>query len=61
MEKIKTIPDWKLEKVKSRKEVILEAQRYKNKVPLCVIDGQMSSQKNRGVGTTISEVQGQES
>ena len=30
--KLKTIPVWQLDKVKSRKEVILEAQRDKNKV-----------------------------
>ena len=34
-----------LDKVKSKKEVILEAQRHKNKVLFCVIDGQMSSRK----------------
>ena len=32
MEKLETIPAWKLEKVKSKKEVILEAQRDKIKV-----------------------------
>ena len=31
-EKLETIPSWKLEKVKSRKEVILEAQRDNKKV-----------------------------
>ena len=30
--KLETIPAWQLEKVKSKKEVILEAQRDKNKV-----------------------------
>ena len=32
MKKLETIPPWKLKKVKSKKEVILEAQRDKNKV-----------------------------
>ena len=30
--KLETIPAWELEKVKSKKEVILEARRDKNKV-----------------------------
>ena len=34
---------WK--KVKSKKEVILEAQRDKNESPLCFIDGHMPPQK----------------
>ena len=32
MEELETIPAWELEKVKSKKEVILEAQRDKKKV-----------------------------
>ena len=31
-EKLKTIPAWKLEKVRSKKEIVLEAQRDKRKV-----------------------------
>ena len=36
-EKLKTIPAWDLGKVKSKKEVILEAQRDKHESPLCFI------------------------
>ena len=43
------------EKVKSRKEVILEAQRETKESPLCYIGGHLSSQKC-GVRTPISEV-----
>ena len=32
MEKLETLPVWKLEKVKSKKEVIREAQKNNNKV-----------------------------
>ena len=52
--KLETIPAWQLDKVKSKKEVILKAQRDK-KNPLCYIDGLLSSQKC-GVRTNISEV-----
>ena len=37
--KLETIPARKLEKVRSKKEVILEAQRDKKESPLCLIDG----------------------
>ena len=44
--KLETVPAWQLDNVKSKKEVILEAQRDKKKEsPLCHIDGHMSSQK----------------
>ena len=36
--KLETIPAWQLEKVKSKEEVILEAQRDKKKVHFCHID-----------------------
>ena len=42
--KLETVPAWQLDKVKSKKEVILEAQRHKES-PLCHIDGHMSSKK----------------
>ena len=42
--KLETIPAWQLTKVKSEKEVILEAQREKES-PHCYIDGHVSSQK----------------
>ena len=37
---LETTPAWDLEEVKSKKEVILEAQRDK-KSPLCYTDGHM--------------------
>ena len=52
--KLETIPAWNLEQVKSKKEVILEAQRDKN-----YTDGHMSPPQERGVGTQIEEVQRQ--
>ena len=53
--KLETIPAWQLDKVKSKKAVILEAQRDK-KSPLCCIDGHLSSHKC-GERTNISQVQ----
>ena len=47
--KLETIPAWDLGKVKSKKEVIMEAQRD-NESPLCFIDGHMPPQKC-GAGT----------
>ena len=44
-----------LEKVKNKKEVILEALRYKKEGPLRYTDGHLSP----GVGTKITEVQKQ--
>ena len=58
--KLETIPAWDLEAVKSRKEVILEAQRDKKKVTFCHTDGHMSPQE-RGVRTTITTIQKAES
>ena len=52
--KLQTIPAWDAKKVKSKKEVIKEAQKNYNKVHF--IDGLMSSQEFR-VGATIPEVQ----
>ena len=46
--KSKTLPAWSVEKVKSKKEVILEAQREKKEGPLCHIDGHLSSQECTG-------------
>ena len=43
--KLETIPAWQLEKVKSKEEVILEAQKKES--PLCYTDGHMSPQKTR--------------
>ena len=43
--KHETIPAWDLEKVKSKKEVILEAQRDKKQSPLCFIDRHMPFKK----------------
>ena len=56
--KLETIPPWKMEKVKSKNEVILEARRDKKESPLCYIDGHMSPQE-RGVRTKITKVQRQ--
>ena len=53
--KLETIPAWQLDKVKSKKEDILEAQKSQKESPLCYIDGLMSS-KEFGVKATISEV-----
>ena len=55
--KLETIPAWQLEKVKSKKEVILEAQRQKES-PLCYIDGHMPP-RTRGVRTNITKIQRQ--
>ena len=54
--KLETIPVWQLEKVQSKKEVILAAQRDKKKSPHCHIDGHMSPQK-RWIRTQITEIQ----
>ena len=43
--KLETTPAWHLEKVKSKKDVMLEAQR-EERSPLCFIDGHLSPQKN---------------
>ena len=53
--KVETIPAWQLDKVESKKEVILEAHRDKKESPLCYFDGRMSPQEC-GVGNIISEV-----
>ena len=45
--KLETIPAWQLDKVKSKKEVFLGAQRDKKESPLCNIDGHLSNQKCR--------------
>ena len=44
--KLETIPDWQLDKVKSKKEVILEAQRDKKQSPIWYADGHMSLPKS---------------
>ena len=57
--KLETIQAWKLDRVKSKKEVVLEAQRNKSKVHFASLMD-MSSQEC-GVRTPISEVQKVES
>ena len=52
--KLETSPAWQLDKVRSKKEVILEAQRDKKQVHFATFDGHLSSQKC-GVTTKISE------
>ena len=56
-EKREKLPAWQLNKVKSKKEVILEAQRDTEKVHFATSMDICPSQKKRGVGTNISEVQ----
>ena len=51
--KLETFPAWKLEKVRSKKEIILEAQRQKES-PLCLIDGHKSPEEC-GVRTKTPE------
>ena len=43
--KVKTIQGWQLEKVKSKKEVFLEAQQVRKESPFFDIDGHLSSQE----------------
>ena len=54
--KLETIAASQLDKVKNKKEIVLEAQRGTNKSPLWYIDGHLSPQKC-GVRTKIAEVQ----
>ena len=58
--KLETFPAWQLDNVKSKKEVILEAQRDNKESPLCHIDEHVSSE-NCGVRARISEIQRDES
>ena len=53
--KLETVPAWKVEKARSKKEVILEAHRDKKKVHFCFIDGHVSPEEC-GVGTKTPEV-----
>ena len=53
--KLDTIPAWQLEKVKSKKEVILEALRDKKKVHFAALMD-ICHLKERGVTTQITEV-----
>ena len=55
--KLETIPAWKLDKVKSEKEVILEAQRDKKKVHSATLMD-ICQLKNAELEPTIPEVQG---
>ena len=55
--KLETISAWQLNKVKSKKEVIQEAQERQMESPLCYFDGHMSSQEC-GVRTDVSKIQG---
>ena len=52
--KLETIPAWHSDKVKSKKEVFLEAQKRQKESPLCHTDGHTPPQK-RGVITKITE------
>ena len=54
--KPETIPAWQLEKVKSKKEVILEAQRDKNKVHTAALMDICHLKKKRGARTQITDV-----
>ena len=54
--KLETIPPWQLEKVRSKKEVIKEAQNNKKDSPLSFMDGHLSSEEC-GVGAIIPKVQ----
>ena len=54
--KHETIPAWQWEKVKSKKEVILEAQRIKKKVNFTTLMDICHLQKC-GIGADISEIQ----
>ena len=56
--KLEAIPAWQLEKVKSKKEVILEAQKRQKESPLCYTDGHSPPQE-RGVRTKITNIQWQ--
>ena len=53
-EKLEEMPAWQMTKVKSTKEVILEAQKRANNSPFCCADGHLSSQ-NSGSRTEISK------
>ena len=53
--KLETNPAWDFGKVKSKKEVILEAQRGKTS-PLCCIDGHTSPQKTRSWNHSYSSM-----
>ena len=55
--KLETISAWNLENVKSKKEVILEAQRDKKESPLCHIDKHISPQKCK-IGTKLQKYKG---
>ena len=56
--KLETIPAWNLDNVKSKKEIILEAQRDKKKVHFATLMDTCHFEKC-GVGTQIAEVQRQ--
>ena len=44
-EKLEQLPAWQLAKVRSKKEVVLEAQTLKKNSPCCYFDGHCASQK----------------
>ena len=54
MRKARKIPGWQMTKVKSKEEVILEAQKERRTVHFCYADRHLPSQKF-GVGTPISQ------
>ena len=56
--KLETIPDWQLDKVKSKKEVILEAQRDKKESPIWYVDGHMSLSKSAELEPKLQKWQG---
>ena len=55
-QKLETIPAWKLEKVKSKKEVILEAQRDKKRVHFATLMD-LCHQKNAELEPNIFKIQ----
>ena len=56
--KLEAGPAWQLEKVKSTKEVSLEAQRDKKERPLCYIDGHLFPQKNAELEPKLQKYKG---
>ena len=59
-EKLETIPAWDLEEVKSKKEVVLQAQRGEKKVHFATLMD-ICHHKNAELGPKITEVHRQES
>ena len=55
-EKLEKMPAWELDKVKSKKDAILEAQKKKKESPLWYFDGHLSYQEC-GVRTKAPKTQ----